>query len=174
MPILSRSFTATRSVLLVLMVGLSGCAGGEEVTSSSLAAARRRWEQAGIQDYDLEWRSSGLGHGHYVVVVRGGKVVSINSLLPGGKSVVVHPGKPEYYGVDGLFMVIGDELAQLDMRVPFGQPKGTKTVLRFTPDPMLGYPRSYRRDVLGTPMALAIDVIRFDPGPKRSAAAPSS
>jgi hypothetical protein len=36
-------------------------------------------------------------------------------------------------------------------------------VLRFEPDPKLGYPRSYRRDVLGTPQALAIDVVRFEP-----------
>ena len=39
-------------------------------------------------------------------------------------------------------------------------------MLRFTPDPELGYPRRYRRDVLGTPLALAIDVIRFRPEPE--------
>jgi hypothetical protein len=60
-------------------------------------------------------------------------------------------------------MIIDEELAQLDTRAPFGQPKGTKAVLRFAPDPELGYPRSYRRDVLGTPLALAIDVIRLEP-----------
>ena len=38
-------------------------------------------------------------------------------------------------------------------------------MLRFTPDPQLGYPRSYRRDVLGTPQVLAIDVTRFTPRP---------
>ena len=62
-------------------------------------------------------------------------------------------------------MTIADELAQLGTSTPFGQPKGTKSVLRFTPDPELGYPRRYRRDVLGTPLALAIDVIRFEPSP---------
>src|SRR5262249_47666670 len=70
---------------------------------------------------------------------------------------------PKYFGVDGLFTTIADELAQLKMDRPFGQPKGTKVVMRFTPDPKLGYPRSYRRDVLGTAQGVAIDVIRLIP-----------
>jgi hypothetical protein len=39
--------------------------------------------------------------------------------------------------------------------------------MRFTPDPKLGYPRSYRRNVLGTSLELAIDVIRLIPEGKR-------
>ena len=62
-------------------------------------------------------------------------------------------------------MIMSDELAQRKSNAPFGQPKGTKSVLRFTPDPKLGYPRSYRRDVLGAPMSLAIDVVRLVPEP---------
>jgi hypothetical protein len=77
--------------------------------------------------------------------------------------MVVHPAEPRFYGVEGLYMIIGDELAQLETSTPFGQPKGTKAVLRFVPDPQLGYPRRYRRDVVGSPLALAIDVIRFEP-----------
>ena len=65
--------------------------------------------------------------------------------------------------MDGLFTTIADELAQLKMDRPFDQPKGTKIVMRFSPDPRLGYPRFYRRDVLGTSQALAIDVIRLIP-----------
>jgi hypothetical protein len=147
------------------MLALAGCAGGEAVTARSLAEARRRWDRAGIRDYELEWTSSGLGHGHYVVTVRGGQVTAIESILAGGKRMAVHPAEPRFYGVEGLFMIIGDELAQLETSTPFGQPKGTKAVLRFEPDSKLGYPRSYRRDVLGTPLALAIDVIRFAPAP---------
>jgi hypothetical protein len=166
MPIVIRSPSASRSVLLAVVLTLAGCAGGVDVTGPSLAEARRRWEQAGIRDYQLEWTSSGLGRGHYVVTVRDGQVVSIESILTDGKRMAVHPPEPRFYGVEGLFMIIGDELAQLQMSAPFGQPKGTKAVLRFTPEPKLGYPQSYRRDVLGTPLALAIDVIRFEPQPK--------
>jgi hypothetical protein len=153
------------------MLTLPGCAGGEDVTTRSLATARRRWEGAGIQDYHLEWSSSGLGHGHYDVTVRGGEVVAIESILSGGKRMAVRPAEPKFYGVEGLFMILGDELAQLDTSAPFGQPRGTKTVLRFAPDPELGYPRRYRRDVVGSPLALAIDVIRFEPESARRTSA---
>jgi Family of unknown function (DUF6174) len=154
-----------RRALLGAISTLAGCGGGEDVTKGSIAEARRRWEHASIRDYDLEWTSTGLSRAHYVVEVRGGKVRSIESILPDGKSMEVHPAEPRFYGVEGLFMVIADELAQLRTETPFGQPKGTKVVLRFTPDPKLGYPLRYRRDVLGTPLALAIDVIRMRPAP---------
>jgi hypothetical protein len=147
----------------MLALTLTGCAGGEEVTARSLAAARQRWDRAGIRDYDLEWTSSGLGHGHYLVTVRDGQVTAIESILAGGKRMAVHTAEPRFYGVEGLFTIIADELALLETSTPFGQPKGTKAVLRFEPDPTLGYPLRYRRDVLGTPVALAIDVVRFAP-----------
>jgi hypothetical protein len=167
MQIATHPFRAIHVVLkgVMLALALTGCAGGEAVTARSLAEARRRWDRAAIRDYNLEWTSSGLGHGHYEVTVRGGQVAAIESILAGGKRVAVHTAEPRFYGVDGLFTVIGDELALLDTSTPFGQPKGTKAVLRFEPDPKLGYPRSYRRDVLGTPLALAIDVVRFEPAP---------
>jgi hypothetical protein len=166
MPIDSRSSCAIRWFLAGVLLAFAGCGGSEDVTSRSIAEARRRWEHAGIRNYDLEWTSTGLSRAHYVVAVRGGEVRSIASILPDGRSMEVHPAEPKFYGIEGLFMVIGDELAQLRTRTPFGQPKGTKAVLRFTPDPELGYPRRYRRDVLGTPLALAIDVVRFRPDPE--------
>jgi hypothetical protein len=169
MHIVARSTCAHRWVLPGVLLALAGCAGGEGVTTRSIAEARRRWEQAAIRDYDLEWTSSGASRAHYVVTVRGGQVRSIESILPDGKRLAVHPAEPRFYGVEGLFMIIGDELAQLRTNTPFGQPKGTKAVLRFSPDPALGYPRRYRRDVMGTPLALAIDVIRFHPSPASQA-----
>jgi hypothetical protein len=164
-----------RAVPLVLLLafcfapaGLSGCAGGEEVTARSLREARQRWEQAGVRDYDLEWASSGLNQSRYVVAVRGGRVRTVEAVGPDGARHEQKPAEPDYFGVDGLFKVIADELKQLDSTAPFGQPKGSRAVLRFTPDPTYGYPRNYRRDVVGAPMALAIDVLRFTPDPGRS------
>ena len=87
----------------------------------------------------------------------------MESVASDGRRFEVHPADPRFYGVDGLFTTIADELEQLKSDRPFGQPKGTKMVMRFTPDPQLGYPRSYRRDVLGTSQGLAIDVIRLIP-----------
>jgi hypothetical protein len=37
--------------------------------------------------------------------------------------------------------------------------------MRFLPDAKLGYPRWYHRDVLGSPMSVAIDVNSLTPAP---------
>jgi Family of unknown function (DUF6174) len=139
---------------------------GQSVTPEALAAARKVWKEAGIDDYDLEWMASGKMTAHYYVTVRGGKVQKIESIVPDGRRFEVHPAEPRFYSVDGLFTTIADELAQLKEPQPFGQPRGAKVVMRFTPDPKLGYPRSYRRNVLGTTQGLAIDVIRLVPAGK--------
>jgi len=160
----TRPAGAVRLALLLVLPMLAGCAGGQDVTPRSIRDARRLWDRAAIRDYDLEWTSTGLRSSHYRVSVRNGRVESIESVYQ-GNAYPVRPAEPKYYGIDGLFLTIEAELAQLQTNTPFGQPKGTKAVLRFTPDPQFGYPRSYRRDVLGTPQVLALDVIRFTPRP---------
>ena len=137
------------------------------MTSDSLSQARRVWERARIDDYDLEWQSTGQNEAHYRVRVRGGRVRSVAMIQPDGQSTEVHPHEPKFYGVDGLFLTLAEELAQLKTATPFGQPKGTRAILRFTPDAKLGYPRHYRRDVVGASRAVAIDVIRLVPDPPR-------
>ena len=67
-----------------------------------------------------------------------------------------------------VFLTIADEYAQLGTDRPFGKAKGTTAVLRFTPDPKYGFPRSYRRDVVGATLPVAIDVVRFVPDPPRA------
>jgi hypothetical protein len=78
------------------------------------------------------------------------------------------------YSVDGLFTTIKDEIAQLDQPSPFGQPKGTSAILKFTPDPDLGYPKGYRRDVLGTPKGVSIDVLKLDRDPPPAVPPPAA
>ena len=81
------------------------------------------------------------------------------------REIEAKPGDPSYYSVDGLFTILEEERSQLLTDAPFGQPKGTSVLLKFTPDPELGYPKRYRRDVVGSPKGLAIDVVRFVPNP---------
>ncbi|MGC8640667.1 MAG: hypothetical protein ACP5XB_12405 [Isosphaeraceae bacterium] len=150
-------------VVLAAIVFFVRRGAGQSVTPEALAAARKTWEKIGIDDYDLEWMASGRVTAHYYVTVRGSKVQKIESIAPDGRRFEVHPGEPRFYSVEGLFTTIADELAQLKEPEPFGQPKDTKVVMRFTPDPKLGYPVSYRRNVLGTTQGLAIDVIRLIP-----------
>ena len=151
------------AAVVVMVTAFAGCSGGEPVTPEAIAAARKAWNDAGIRDYDLEWTSSGTNRAHYFVTVRGGVVRKLESVAPDGRKFELHPGEPRFYGVDGLFLTMADELAQLKTDRPFGQPKGTRVAMRFKRDPKLGYPLSYRRDVLGTSQSVAIDVIRSDP-----------
>ncbi len=163
---------------LMAMIGLAAVcifarfSGGQSVTPEALAAARQVWASAGIRDYDLEWTASGRMGAHYYVTVRDRDVRAVEAIASDGQRSELHPAAPRFYGVDGLFTTIADELAQLTLDRPFDQPKGTKVVMRFTPDQKLGYPRSYRRDVLGTSQGLAIDVIRLIP--RGSSSGPSS
>jgi hypothetical protein len=149
----------------VLASLLAGCGSSRELTERSLREARQVWTRAGLRDYDLEWRSSGLRSGRYRVAVRGGRVEEVRSVLPDGRVILARPGDPSFYSVDGLFQTLEEELEQARSERPFGQPSGSTAVLRFDPDPKLGYPRSYRRDVVGAPKGLAIDVIRLEPRP---------
>ncbi len=164
---------------LVAMTGLAAvclfarCSGGQSVTPETLAAARKVWANANLRDYDLEWSASGRVTAHYYVTVRNGEVREIDSVAADGQRFAVHPAEPRFYGVDGLFTTIADELEQLKADRPFDQPKGTKIVMRFALDPKLGYPRFYRRDVLGTSQGLAIDVIRLIPKNSSSESPPA-
>jgi hypothetical protein len=154
-------------VLVVLLLGAAaavpGCGRGQEVTRASIQEARGRWKKAAVNDYDLEWESTGLSRSHYIVKVRGGHVQKVEGVKLDGTHIALKPADPSFYSVDGLFTIMADELALLDTATPFGQPKGTTAVLRFTTDPKFGYLRTYRRDVMGAPSALAIDVLRFTP-----------
>ncbi|WP_406698756.1 hypothetical protein V5E97_07705 [Singulisphaera sp. Ch08] len=159
---------AIRLLWLIPLLAFAGCNGGEEVTKQSIAKARKVWSQAGIDDYDLDWTSAGTNNAYYRVTVRNGRVRRLEQVLPDGRTVELHPGKPEYFGVDGLFLTMAEEHAQLGTDRPFGQAKGSKAVLLFTPDLKYGYPRSYRRDIVGATLPVAIDVVRFVPNPPRS------
>lgn len=146
---------------LVTLSLCCGCGQGVNVTQASLKAAEAKWAKAGIKDYDLDWRSSGARPAEYRVFVRGGEVKAIYALYQ-GKEIVAKPGQPRFYGVDGLFLTIAEDLAQMDGEMPFGKPKGTPVVMRFEADSVLGYPRIYVRDVSGTPQGVTIEVIRLE------------
>jgi hypothetical protein len=140
-----------------------GCARGQEVSPAAIAEARQLWSRAGIHDYQLEWTVTGPRNNHYLVSVRDGQVRKVESIQPDGSRAELHPAELRYYGVDGLFLTIADELAMTSADRPFGQPAGAKVVMRFEPDSKLGYPHWYRRDVAGTLAGMRIDVIGIVP-----------
>jgi hypothetical protein len=152
--------------MLGLLTGVGatlGCASGQEVTPEALAQAKGVWTKSGISNYDLEWTVTGAQNNHFYVRVQSGEVRKVESVRPDGQRFALKPADTRYYSVDGLFLTIANELAQLKTDHPFDQPKGTKVVMRFKPDPKLGYPLWYRRDVMGTSQAIAIDVLKLIP-----------
>jgi hypothetical protein len=151
--------------LLAILASTFGCAGGEDVTPEALARAKALWKQAGIQSYDLEWTVTGANNAHYYVTVQGDDVVKVDSIQPDGRRIKAGTNAPRFYSVDGLFLTIAEELALLKTERPFNQPPGTRVVMRFKPDPKLGYPLWYRRDVMGSPQAMRIDVLKLVPKP---------
>ncbi len=150
---------------VLLLLTLSGCGSGIDVSTRTLAEARRVWDKAGITSYNLEWTTTGARAGHYRVYVRDGEVKSVLSVDADAKTRAAHPADPSYYGVDGLFRVLDEELDECLGQRPFGQMKNARILQRFLPDPVYGYPRRYRRDVAGSRQGLALDVIAFDPSP---------
>lgn len=144
------------------------------MSTRALRGARQTWQSANVRNYDLEWTSTGQRTSHYLVYVRGGRVRSVRMVLSdprqikanhGQKIIEVHPGDPEAFGVDGLFRIIEEELDTAQDDEPFGARKGTRVLLKFTPDEALGYPRRYRRDVVGANRSVAIDVRRLETKP---------
>jgi hypothetical protein len=150
-------------IVLTVFGAALGCSRGQEVTSEAISQAHERWANAGIRDYNLEWTVTGPNNAHYYVTVRGGEVSDIESDAPDGRRVKVRSHAPRYFGVDGLFLTIANEMALMNSDRPFNQPKGTKVLMRFQPDSKLGYPHWYRRDVMGTSQMLTIDVVKLVP-----------
>ena len=161
-----RSRWRARLGLPVVLLAIAGCGGGEGVTPESVQAARQLWTRADIRDYDLDWSVTGPNNARYYVTVRDGEVRRIQAIRPDGTRGPLHSGKPEMFGIDGLFRTMDEELAVCaKSERPFGQPKGTRVVMRFLPDAKLGYPHWYHRDVLGSPMSMAIEVNALTPAP---------
>jgi Family of unknown function (DUF6174) len=158
-------------LVLAVSGAVVGCSHGEEATPEAVAQAQERWTKAGILDYTLEWTVTGPNNAHYYVTVERGEVSEIEAAAPDGRRLKVHSAAPRYFGVDGLFLTIANEIALMKSDRPFSQPKGTKVVMRFQPDSQLGYPHWYRRDVMGTAQSMTIDVLKLvprSPAPRHS------
>jgi hypothetical protein len=165
------------SRIALTLVLVAGCgAGGVDVSTRSLRRAQRTWEQARLRDYDLEWRSTGRMAGHYLVYVRDGRVREVRRILDDPRQIKLNRGTavlkartadPQAFGVDGLFRILEEELDAAQSDNPFGAPKGSRVLMKFVPDDALGYPRSYRRDVVGARAGLAIDVVRLETHPSQ-------
>ena len=78
----------------------------------------------------------------------------------------MNSAKKHFFGVDGLFRTMDEELAVCSKsETPFGQPKGTKVVMRFQPDDKLGIPTGTTATCWAS-ASIAIDVNALSARPR--------
>lgn len=129
----------------------------EPLTPEALQAARGKWREAGVHDYDIRYLMNGAT---YDVEVRDDIVTD---MLVDGK-----PGRSAEWGlysVDGLFRLLDMELENLsDSSGPFGQ-KGQQTIARVRFNERYGYVERYLRSAAPGGKPASIQVIEFAPTP---------
>jgi hypothetical protein len=128
------------------------------LTESDYEAAIKRWQQRGPESYHLDVILTAGRPGRVHVEVRHGEVARMtrDGVVPKQKRTW------DYWSVPGQFDTIGRELEmRQDPATSFGAPPGTQVVLRAAFDPELGYPRRFRRDVLGMRQEVQWEVVNF-------------
>lgn len=136
------------------------------LTTAELDQAERRWQTAGLENYDMDVKVSGRQPGSFHVEVRQGEPVALTR-----NGVAPRRGMWDVWTVPGLFDTLHQELELADdPEGPFGSPPGTQVVQRAKFDGRYGFPRKYQRIVMGTPLEIAWEVHRFRPLDARDAA----
>jgi hypothetical protein len=125
------------------------------LTSESLEAAMARWEAEGPENYDLEMMLRGREHGTIQLEVRGGEPTAMrrNGVVPQRRTW-------EYWTIPEQFAMIERELTG-DPRQLFGVANRSQVILHAEFDPQLGYPRRYRRQVLGADQEIHWEIVKF-------------
>jgi hypothetical protein len=119
---------------VALVVALNILSEQQRLTREKLDAARLRWREARITDYDIDVRVSGSAPGHYQVRVRGGQI--IQGTMNGRPFEELRLAFP--WTVTGMLEeVLVRELENLE------RPGGQRCFSMVEFDAKLGYPRKY-------------------------------
>jgi hypothetical protein len=128
------------------------------LTSADYEAAVARWEKNGPAGYDLDLELAGSRPGKIHVEVRDGQVTH---MIRDG----VEPSQRrtwDYWSVPGQLDTIGDELEMAKHpAISFNLRSDTTVAMWAEFDPVFGYPRQFRRAVLGTPYEAQWTTTRF-------------
>jgi hypothetical protein len=152
---------AAALVLLVLAIAWSRRDPLPRLTPEALTAAMGRWESVGPRDYDLELVLTGAQTGNIHIEVRGGEVTSMTR----DGHTPVQRRTWDFWSVPNQIAMIAEDLASAagDPQRAFGVSDRGQVVLQAEFDPALGYPRRYRRQVLGTNNSIEWRVTLFTP-----------
>ncbi len=129
-----------------------------ELTAQSLQEARALWRSVGPANYDLEIEIGGPRAGFVLLKVREGKVTEM-------QRDGVSPKRREtwdVWSVPGQFDMLEIELTNaVDPVEKVGAKKGTRWRLRGEFDSQYGYPKRYRRLVVGPEVDISWNVRSF-------------
>lgn len=124
------------------------------LSEEDLDTARSVWRRSGVRDYDLDVEISGATAGRYSIVVRDGRLQSIER---DGRPA--NPAESDQWTVEGLFKTIDRELQMAwDGARAMRLPEGVQLVILGRFDPTLGYPIDYVRQVTGSGSSVRIRV----------------
>ncbi|MGD9647330.1 MAG: DUF6174 domain-containing protein [Pirellulales bacterium] len=149
-------------VLLVLAIAWSARDPLPRLTDETLAAAMSRWDEFGPRNYDLDLVLSGAQTGNIHIEVRDGEVTNMTR----DGHTPVQRRTWDFWSVPNQMAMIAEDLssAEGDPQRAFGVSDRGQVVLQAEFDPQLGYPRRYRRQVLGTTTnTIEWRVTRFTP-----------
>lgn len=137
-----------------------------EITVEALDAAEQQWNQRGPASYRMSIAVGGRQPGPVEIEVHDGRITRMtrNGVTPAQERTW------EYWTVPAQFETIREDLDSASREGGFGAPAGTKTIIRASFEPNLGYPLRYQRMVLGTDLNLDWTVTAFES--LESAAAP--
>ena len=129
------------------------------LTQADYDAALARWDRNKPSDYDLDLELHGNRAGQIHVEVRGGEVMHMtrDGVEPRQKRTW------DYWSVPGQLDTIGQELEMSKTpAISFGAPGAAQVMMWAEFDAKYGYPRHYRRVVLGADFEVDWIVTRFD------------
>ena len=130
------------------------------LTSEALSAGKALWKKNGPADYDLAFTTAGRQTGDYVVEVRSGKVVRVT------RNGVDVPDRGEAWdarSIQGLFDTIDYEIdLAKEPQEAFDGAKSSDVIQQAEFDEQFGFPRRYRRMVLGVDRPIQWTVTEFN------------
>lgn len=128
------------------------------LTRTDFDAAEQRWKAKGPHNYDLDVVIAGRQPGRVHVEVRDGEITRMTR-----DGVEPRQQRTWYYwSVPGQLETIGWELEKAaDPVAGFQAPAGSRVVQRAVFDAQYGYPKIYRRAVLGTDMEVGWETVSF-------------
>lgn len=164
-----RSLTLLLGLLMAVVIGAAAAIaalrarlndGVPELTEEAIASAEACWEATAPAGYKLRVRIEGRRPGDVECTVEGGEVTSMtrDGRTPSQRRTW------DYWTVPAQFDTIRQDMASaVEPQAGFGAPAGSKVLLRAEFDSQYGYPKRYRRYVLGTPLEVEWEIVEFQP-----------